>query len=146
MKRRSVLRSSLVLAAAGIRVAGQRCERGTQPPGAAPNPLGLTASRPAAPAESVVLGCQARPMIERVREPLIAGITTHDDAGFAQAYGENLEEKLKDLHDRVHKGSYRAQPARRTYIPKPDGSKRPLSILCLEDKVVQQAIVFVLEA
>jgi hypothetical protein len=44
-----------------------------------------------------------------------------------QAYGENLEEKLKDLHDRVHKGSYRAQPARRTYIPKPDGSKRPLS-------------------
>ena len=63
-----------------------------------------------------------------------------------QAYGENLEEKLKDLHDRVHKGSYRAQPARRTYIPKPDGSKRPLSILCLEDKVVQQAVVFVLEA
>ena len=44
MTRRSVLRSSLVLAAAGIRVAGQRCERGTQPPGAAPNPLGLTAS------------------------------------------------------------------------------------------------------
>ena len=63
-----------------------------------------------------------------------------------QAYGENLEEKLKDLHDRVHKGSYRARPARRTYIPKPDGSKRPLSILCLEDKVVQQAVVFVLEA
>ena len=44
MTRRLVLRSSLVLAAAGIRVAGQRCERGTQPPGAAPNPLGLTAS------------------------------------------------------------------------------------------------------
>jgi retron-type reverse transcriptase len=63
-----------------------------------------------------------------------------------QAYGETLEEKLKDLHDRVHRGGYRARPARRTYIPKADGSKRPLSILCLEDKIVQQAVVFILEA
>jgi group II intron reverse transcriptase/maturase len=63
-----------------------------------------------------------------------------------QAYGECLEEKLKDLHDRVHRGSYRARPARRTYIPKADGTERPLSILCLEDKIVQQAVVFVLEA
>ena len=39
-----------------------------------------------------------------------------------QAYGESLEEKLKDLHDRVHRGSYRARPAKRTYIPKADGS------------------------
>src|ERR1700704_3240948 len=62
-----------------------------------------------------------------------------------QAYGETLEEKLKDLHDRVHRGSYRARPARRTYIPKADGSKRPLSILCLEDKIVQQAVVNVVE-
>src|SRR5207244_8183697 len=63
-----------------------------------------------------------------------------------QAYGENLEEKLKDLHERVHRGSYRARPARRKHIPKADGSKRPLSILCLEDKIVQQAVVHVLEA
>ena len=55
-----------------------------------------------------------------------------------QAYGESLEEKLKDLHERVHRGSYRARPAKRTYIPKADGSKRPLSILCLEDKIVQR--------
>src|SRR6202163_2602120 len=48
-----------------------------------------------------------------------------------QAYGESLEEKLKDLHERVHRGSYRARPAKRTYIPKADGSKRPLSILRL---------------
>ena len=58
----------------------------------------------------------------------------------------NLEEKLKDLHERVHRGSYRARPARRTYIPKADGTDRPLSILCLEDKIVQQAVVYVLEA
>jgi len=63
-----------------------------------------------------------------------------------QGYGESLEEKLKDLHERVHRGSYRARPARRTYIPKADGAKRPLSILCLEDKIVQQAVVYVLEA
>ena len=76
---------------------------------------------------------------QRDAAPGIDGVTW-------QAYGENLEEKLKDLHDRIHQGSYRARPARRTYIPKADGSKRPLSILCLEDKIVQQAVVFVLEA
>jgi len=63
-----------------------------------------------------------------------------------QAYGENLIEKLTALHAQIHQGSYRAQPARRTMIPKSDGSERPLSILCLEDKIVQQAVVFVLEA
>jgi RNA-directed DNA polymerase len=59
-----------------------------------------------------------------------------------QAYGENLEEKLTDLHDRIHKGRYRARPARRTA----DGSQRPLAIFCLEDKVIQQAVATVLEA
>ena len=63
-----------------------------------------------------------------------------------QAYGEGLNESLKDLHQRIHRGSYRAKPARRTMIPKADGTERPLSILCLEDKIVQQAVVFVLEA
>src|SRR6202521_5035397 len=63
-----------------------------------------------------------------------------------QAYGENLEERLTDLHDRIHKGSYRSRPARRTYIPKADGSRRPLAILCVEDKTVQKAVATVLEA
>lgn len=61
-----------------------------------------------------------------------------------EQYGEGLEERLKDLHDRVHRGAYRAQPSRRTYIPKADGRQRPLGIAALEDKVVQQAVVTVL--
>jgi RNA-directed DNA polymerase len=77
--------------------------------------------------------------LERNSAPGIDGVTW-------QAYGENLEAKLTDLHDRIQKGSYRARPARRTYIPKADGSQRPLSIWSLEDKVVQQAVVTVLEA
>ena len=77
--------------------------------------------------------------LERDSAPGIDGVTW-------QAYGEDLEEKLTVLHDRIHKGSYRARPARRTYIPKADGSQRPLAILCLEDKVVQQAVASVLEA
>jgi group II intron reverse transcriptase/maturase len=63
-----------------------------------------------------------------------------------QAYGADLEVRLVDLHDRLHGGRYRAQPARRVYIPKPDGRQRPLGIPALEDKVVQQALVWVLQA
>lgn len=63
-----------------------------------------------------------------------------------RTYGDNLREKLTTLHTRIHQGSYRASPARRTMIPKADGTERPLSILCLEDKIVQQAVVYVLEA
>jgi len=77
--------------------------------------------------------------LERDSAPGIDGVTW-------QAYGGNLKENLTDLHDRIHKGSYRAHPARRTYIPKADGSQRPLAILCLQDKVVQQAVAKVLEA
>jgi group II intron reverse transcriptase/maturase len=77
--------------------------------------------------------------LERDAAPGIDGVTW-------QAYGEDLEDKLTKLHDRIHKGSYRARPARRTYIPKADGTQRPLAVLCLEDKVVQQAVATVLEA
>jgi RNA-directed DNA polymerase len=59
-------------------------------------------------------------------------------------YEEGLGDRLVDLHDRVHRGAYRAQPSRRIYIPKPDGRKRPLGIAALEDKIVQQAVVTVL--
>jgi group II intron reverse transcriptase/maturase len=63
-----------------------------------------------------------------------------------EEYGEGLSGRLADLHDRVHRGSYRAQPSRRTYIPKPDGRQRPLGIAALEDKIVQRALVEVLNA
>ena len=61
-------------------------------------------------------------------------------------YGVDLEENLRDLHDRVHRGAYRARPARRAFIPKTDGRLRPLGIAALEDKVLQRAVVEVLNA
>jgi retron-type reverse transcriptase len=63
-----------------------------------------------------------------------------------EAYGEGLEDRLIDLESRIHRGAYRAQPSRRVYIPKPDGRQRPLGIAALEDKVVQRAVVEVLNA
>lgn len=62
-----------------------------------------------------------------------------------QDYGQDLESHLEDLHGRVHRGAYRAQPGRRQYIPKPDGRQRPLAIAALEDKIVQRAVATVLE-
>ncbi len=60
-------------------------------------------------------------------------------------YGEDLEDRIADLHGRVHRGAYRAQPSRRVYIPKSDGRQRPLGIAALQDKIVQQAVRKVLE-
>jgi RNA-directed DNA polymerase len=63
-----------------------------------------------------------------------------------QTYGADLQMNLVDLHGRVHRGAYRAQPSRRRMIPKPDGRERPLGIASLEDKIVQRALVEVLSA
>jgi len=62
------------------------------------------------------------------------------------SYGQDLEANLQDLHGRVHSGRYRARPSRRAYIPKADGRLRPLGIAALEDKIVQRAVVEVLNA
>ena len=62
------------------------------------------------------------------------------------AYGEGLDARRRDLETRIHRGSYRAQPSLRAYIPKPDGRQRPLGIAALEDKIVQRAVVEVLSA
>ena len=63
-----------------------------------------------------------------------------------QDYEADLDRRIGDLHERVHRGTYRAQPSRRRFIPKPDGRQRPLAIAALEDKIVQRAVVMVLNA
>jgi group II intron reverse transcriptase/maturase len=75
--------------------------------------------------------------LKRKAAPGLDGVTW-------QEYEAGLEDRLADLHSRVHRGAYRAQPSRRVYIPKPDGRKRPLGVAALEDKVVQQAVVTIL--
>ena len=69
----------------------------------------------------------------------VDGVTWED-------YEVGIELRLIDLHNRVHRGGYRPQPSRRTYIPKADGRQRPLAIAALEDKIVQGATAMVLSA
>jgi RNA-directed DNA polymerase len=63
-----------------------------------------------------------------------------------QTYEQDLDRRIEALHDRVQAGTYRALPSRRSYIPKEDGSKRPLAVAALEDKIVQRAVAAVLSA
>lgn len=63
-----------------------------------------------------------------------------------QEYERNVAANIVDLHGRIHRGAYRAKPSRRAWIPKPDGRKRPLGIASLEDKIVQQAVLWVVQA
>lgn len=77
--------------------------------------------------------------LKRQSVPGVDGVTWDE-------YEEGLEERLVDLHSRVHRGSYRAQPSKRTWIPKPDGKLRPLGIASLEDKIVQASVRTVLQA
>jgi retron-type reverse transcriptase len=63
-----------------------------------------------------------------------------------RTYEADLDRNLTDLHERVHRGAYRALPSRRVYIPKPDGRQRPLAVAALEDKIVQRAMIAVLNA
>ena len=77
--------------------------------------------------------------LKRKAAPGVDGVTWKE-------YATGLEDRLKDLHGRVHRGAYRAQPSRRVYIPKANGQQRPLGIAALEDKIVQQAVVKVLNA
>src|ERR1700732_4839135 len=75
--------------------------------------------------------------IKKDRAPGGDGLTWQD-------YEAALERNIEDLHDRVHRGAYRAQPSRRLYIPKPDGRQLPIAIAALEDKIVQRATAAVL--
>jgi RNA-directed DNA polymerase len=77
--------------------------------------------------------------LKRNAAPGVDGVTWEE-------YEAGLEDRLVDLHSRVHRGSYRPQPSRRKWIPKGNGQQRPLAIAVVEDKVVQQAVATVLNA
>jgi len=76
-------------------------------------------------------------VLKRSAAPGVDGVTWRE-------YEAGLEDRIADLHNRVHRGAYRAQPSRRVYIPKPDGRQRALGVAALEDKTVQQAVVTIL--
>jgi RNA-directed DNA polymerase len=75
--------------------------------------------------------------LKRKAAPGVDGMTWEE-------YATGLEDRLQDLHGRVHRGAYQAQPSKRRWIPKDNGKQRPLGIAALEDKIVQQAVVTVL--
>ena len=75
--------------------------------------------------------------LKRKAAPGVDGMTWKE-------YETGLEDRLKDLHGRVHRGAYRALPSKRSFIPKANGKPRPLGIAALEDKIVQSAVVTVL--
>ena len=75
--------------------------------------------------------------LKRKAAPGVDGVTWEE-------YESGLEDRLIGLHRRVHRGAYRAQPSRRVFIPKPDGRQRPLGVAALEDKIVQHAVVTIL--
>jgi len=75
--------------------------------------------------------------LKREAAPGVDGVTWKD-------YETDLNKRLEDLHSRVHRGTYRAQPSKRAYILKADGRQRPLGIAALEDKIVQHAVGTVL--
>jgi retron-type reverse transcriptase len=77
--------------------------------------------------------------LKREAAPGVDAVTWHE-------YETDLDTKLVALHQRVHQGTYRAQPSRRAYIAKDDGRQRPLGSAALEDKIVQHAVVMVLNA
>lgn len=85
-------------------------------------------------------------MLEQAYSELKRDAAPGVDGETWQHYAENLEAKLQDLSHRLQRGAYRVKPVRRTYIPKSDGGQRPLGVTALEDKLVQRAVVEVLNA
>jgi RNA-directed DNA polymerase len=75
--------------------------------------------------------------LKRQAPPGVDGVTW-------QEYETGLEDRLVALHSRVHRGAYQAKLSRRVFIPKADGRQRPLGVAALEDKIVQRAVVTIL--
>lgn len=87
--------------------------------------------------EDFLMECFAE--IKKNKAPGIDGINLEE-------YEKNLDTNIKDLVSRLKAKKYKPKPAKRVYIPKPNGDKRPLGIPCCEDKIVQMAIMKILEA
>lgn len=85
------------------------------------------------------------PLLKEAYQRLHKDAATGVDEVTWTEYGERLDERLRDLQDRIHRGSYHPQPLRRVHIPKGDGKTRPLGLLAIEDKIAQQAVRMVLE-
>lgn len=85
------------------------------------------------------------PLLKRAFQALRKDAATGVDGVSWHAYAEGLDARLVDLQDRIHRGGYHPLPVRRVYIPKADGTMRPLGVPALEDKIVQQAVRMVLE-
>ena len=85
------------------------------------------------------------PLLEQAYHRLSKNAAAGVDGVTWSEYGQNLQARLADLQDRIHRGSYHPLPVRRVYIPKADGRQRPIGIPALEDKVVQQAVRMILE-
>ena len=80
------------------------------------------------------------PVLAEAFHSLKSDVAAGVDGVTWEMYAEGLEDRLVDLHGRLHRGAYRAPPVRRVEIPKPDGGTRPLGIAALEDKIVQKAV------
>jgi RNA-directed DNA polymerase len=89
-----------------------------------------------------IIAEQLRMSFYSIKEQAAPGV----DGVTWKEYEEGLEDRLRILHEKIHCGTYRAQPSKRTYIPKPDGRMRPLGIAALEDKIAQHALATVLNA
>lgn len=79
---------------------------------------------------------------KRIRGNTAVGV----DGVTKENYGENLEDNLRDLHERLKSKRYRHQPIKRVYIEKEGGKKRPIGVSCIEDKIVQDSLRELLEA
>lgn len=82
-----------------------------------------------------------REAYQALRKKAAAGV----DGETWSSYGVDLDARLQDLEERIHRGNYHPLPVRRVHIPKGDGTSRPLGIPALEDKIVQQAVRWIIE-
>jgi retron-type reverse transcriptase len=126
----------------------QATENGTQGPQAALSALGRVREAARRDAKQRFTNLLHHVKLDLLRQSYCAlkrDAAARVDEVTWREYGEGLEERLAYLQDRIQGGRYRAKPSKREWIPKPDGRQRPIGIASLEDKIVQKALVLVLQ-